>query len=177
MDWDDGVANDWTEDADTPDPGYVHAGEPNLFDPARPQRSRPPLGDVPDHGRWLGHYNDTTSGHQHATRSTSAKPADPEGERFGDGERMATISAVLLTVLGRGGHLLAQSSLYGGTHSSSRTTSVVSLSHTFIDATRPDGGEGASPETKAIGVEAPPTCGSTWPTRRRGALRPRPRPH
>jgi cystathionine beta-lyase/cystathionine gamma-synthase len=69
---------------------------------------------------------------------------------------MAAITAALLTVLGRGGHLLAQKSLYGGTHSFiTQDFPSLGLSHTFIDATRPDGWEQARrPETKAVYVEA-----------------------
>ena len=69
---------------------------------------------------------------------------------------MAAITTALLTVLGRGGHLLAQKSLYGGTHSFiTQDFPSLGLSHTFIDATRPDGWEQAlRPETKAIYVEA-----------------------
>jgi cystathionine beta-lyase/cystathionine gamma-synthase len=69
---------------------------------------------------------------------------------------MAAISTALITVLGRGGHLLAQSSLYGGTHSFiTQDFPSFGLSHTFIDATRPQGWEQAlRPETKAIYVEA-----------------------
>src|SRR5262245_12623247 len=69
---------------------------------------------------------------------------------------MAAITATLLTVLGRGGHLLAQKSLYGGTHSFvTHDFPSLGLSHTFIDATRADGWEGAlRRETKAVYVEA-----------------------
>ena len=69
---------------------------------------------------------------------------------------MAAITASLLTVLGRGGHLLSQESLYGGTHSFiAHDFPDLGLSYTFIDATRPDGWERAlRPETRAVYVEA-----------------------
>jgi cystathionine beta-lyase/cystathionine gamma-synthase len=69
---------------------------------------------------------------------------------------MSAITAVLLTVLGRGGHLLAQNSLYGGTHSFiAHDFATFGLSHTFVDATRADGWERAlRPETKAVYVES-----------------------
>jgi cystathionine beta-lyase/cystathionine gamma-synthase len=69
---------------------------------------------------------------------------------------MAAITATLLTVLGRGGHLLAQNSLYGGTHSFiTHDFPTFGLSHSFIDATREGGWERAlRPETKAVYVEA-----------------------
>src|SRR5687768_11278437 len=69
---------------------------------------------------------------------------------------MGAITATLLTVLGRGGHLIAQKSLYGGTHSFiTQDFPLLGLSHTFIDATRAEGWEEALlPETKAIYVEA-----------------------
>ena len=69
---------------------------------------------------------------------------------------MAAITASLLVALGRGGHLVAQSTLYGGTHSFvTHDLQDLGLSHAFIDATRPDGWDAAlRPETKAVYVEA-----------------------
>jgi cystathionine beta-lyase/cystathionine gamma-synthase len=69
---------------------------------------------------------------------------------------MAAITATLLSVLGRGGHLLAQNSLYGGTHSFLvHDFPSLGLSHSFLDATRLDGWDQAlRPETKAVYVEA-----------------------
>jgi cystathionine beta-lyase/cystathionine gamma-synthase len=69
---------------------------------------------------------------------------------------MAAITTTLLTVLGRGGHLLAQSGLYGGTHGFiEHDFESLGLGHTWIDATRADGWEKAlRPETRAIYVEA-----------------------
>ena len=69
---------------------------------------------------------------------------------------MGAISATLLTVLGQGGHLIAQKSLYGGTYSFiTQDFASLGLSHTFIDATRPEGWDQARrPHTKAIYVEA-----------------------
>jgi cystathionine beta-lyase/cystathionine gamma-synthase len=109
----------------------------------------------------LGHYNDTTYLRLNNTPSQvqlGMKLADLEGGEAGlvTASGMAAISAVLFTALGRGGHLLAQSSLYGGTHSFiTQDFPSLGLSHTFIDATRPGGWEQAvRPETKAIYVEA-----------------------
>lgn len=69
---------------------------------------------------------------------------------------MAAITASLFAALGRGGHLLSQESLYGGTHSFiTHDFPDLGLSHTFIDATRPDHWEGAlRKETRAVYVEA-----------------------
>jgi cystathionine beta-lyase/cystathionine gamma-synthase len=86
------------------------------------------------------------------------KLADLEGGEAGlvTASGMAAITASLLTVLGRGGHLLAQESLYGGTHTFvAHDFPDLGLSHTFIDATRPDGWARAlRPETRAVYVEA-----------------------
>ncbi len=69
---------------------------------------------------------------------------------------MAAISTTLLTVLSAGEHLLAQSSLYGGTHDLlTRDFPHFGLSADFIDADRPDGwAEHLRPGTRAIYVEA-----------------------
>jgi cystathionine beta-lyase/cystathionine gamma-synthase len=86
------------------------------------------------------------------------KIADLEGGEAGlvTASGMAAITASLLTVLGRGGHLLSQASLYGGTHSFiTHDFPDFGLGHTFIDATSPDGWAGAvRPETRAIYVES-----------------------
>ena len=109
----------------------------------------------------LGHYDDITYLRVNNTPNQvhiGKKLADLEGGEAGlvTASGMAAISTALLTVLGRGGHLLAQSSLYGGTHSFiTHDFPSLGLSHTFIDATRPDGWEKAlRPETKAVYVEA-----------------------
>jgi cystathionine beta-lyase/cystathionine gamma-synthase len=109
----------------------------------------------------LGHYDDITYLRVNNTPSQihiGRKLADLEGGEAGlvTASGMAAITATLLTVLGRGGHLLAQSSLYGGTHSFiTQDFPSLGLTHTFIDATRPDGWEKAvRPETKAIYVES-----------------------
>jgi cystathionine beta-lyase/cystathionine gamma-synthase len=86
------------------------------------------------------------------------KVADLEGGEAGlvTASGMAAITASLLTVLGRGGHLLAQGSLYGGTHSFiTHDFQDFGLAHTFIDATCPDDwAKALRPETRAIYVEA-----------------------
>jgi cystathionine beta-lyase/cystathionine gamma-synthase len=109
----------------------------------------------------LGHYNDTHYLRLNNTPSQihlGKKLADLEGGEAGlvTASGMAAITAALLTVLGRGGHLIAQSSLYGGTHSFlTQDFPTLGLGYAFIDATRPDGWERAlRAETKAIYVEA-----------------------
>jgi cystathionine beta-lyase/cystathionine gamma-synthase len=68
---------------------------------------------------------------------------------------MAAISTTLLTLLGTGDHLLAQSCLYGGTHDFlTRDFPLLGISHDFIDADAPQSWEAKlRPETKAIYVE------------------------
>jgi cystathionine beta-lyase/cystathionine gamma-synthase len=68
---------------------------------------------------------------------------------------MAAISTTLLTLLGTGDHLLAQSCLYGGTHDFlTRDFPALGISHDFIDADAPETWEAKlRPETKAIYVE------------------------
>ncbi len=69
---------------------------------------------------------------------------------------MAAISTTLLTVLGGGGHLLAQSCLYGGTHNLlTDDLEALGLSYDFI-AGRDPGCWAAKlrPETRAVYVEA-----------------------
>jgi cystathionine beta-lyase/cystathionine gamma-synthase len=69
---------------------------------------------------------------------------------------MAAISTTLLTILGAGDHLLAQSSLYGGTHDLlTRDFGDFGLSCGFIDADAPDTWKAAlRPRTRAVYVEA-----------------------
>ncbi len=69
---------------------------------------------------------------------------------------MAAISTSLLTLLSSGDHLLAQDTLYGGTHSLI-TKDLVSygISYDFIDGDRPETWqEKLKPNTKAIYVES-----------------------
>src|SRR4029078_446442 len=108
----------------------------------------------------LGHYDDITYLRGNNTPNQvqlGQKLADLEGGEAGlvTASGMAAITATLLTVLGRGGHLIAQSSLYGGTHSFiTQDFPSFGLTHTFIDATRPDGwAKALRPETKPIYVE------------------------
>jgi cystathionine beta-lyase/cystathionine gamma-synthase len=72
------------------------------------------------------------------------------------GSGMAAISTSLLTVLSAGDHLLAQSSLYGGTYDFiARDLQNFGISHDFIDADDPASWAGHLREnTRAIYVEA-----------------------
>jgi cystathionine beta-lyase/cystathionine gamma-synthase len=69
---------------------------------------------------------------------------------------MAAISTTLLSLLGAGDHLLAQSGLYGGTHDLiTQEFPRLGITHDFIDADRRDGWAGLlRPTTRAIYVEA-----------------------
>ena len=69
---------------------------------------------------------------------------------------MAAISTTLFTVLGGGGHLLAQRCLYGGTMDLlTREFKNFGLDYTLIDATDPAGWRAAlQPNTRAIYVES-----------------------
>jgi cystathionine beta-lyase/cystathionine gamma-synthase len=69
---------------------------------------------------------------------------------------MAAISTTLLSVLSAGGHLLAQSCLYGGTHDLlTRDLPQLGISHDFIDADRRDSWAALlRPTTRAIYVES-----------------------
>ncbi len=72
------------------------------------------------------------------------------------GSGMAAISTALLTVLAPGDHLLAQSGLYGGTHSFvTRVLPELGVSVDFIDANDPSAWAAAlRPTTRAIYVES-----------------------
>lgn len=69
---------------------------------------------------------------------------------------MAAITTALLTVLGEGGHLLAQDCLYGGTHDFlTKDFSGFGLSYALVDASAPATWEKQlRPNTKAFYVEA-----------------------
>ncbi len=69
---------------------------------------------------------------------------------------MAAISTTLLTVLRPGDHILAQRTLYGGTHDFITETLVRwGVTHTFVDGDDPDSWAAAlRPETRAIYLEA-----------------------
>jgi cystathionine beta-lyase/cystathionine gamma-synthase len=68
---------------------------------------------------------------------------------------MAAISTVLLTVLSAGDHLLAQSTLYGGTHDFiTKDFATLGISYDFINADNPDSWKSKlRRNTKAIYVE------------------------
>jgi len=72
------------------------------------------------------------------------------------GSGMAAISATLLTVVGGGGHLLAQDCLYGGTHDLlTQEFPSIGIEVDFIDGDDPTSWrEMIRPQTKAIYVEA-----------------------
>jgi cystathionine beta-lyase/cystathionine gamma-synthase len=72
------------------------------------------------------------------------------------GSGMAAIATSLLAVLGGGGHLLAQDSLYGGTHNFvTEDLKSFGISYDFIDARRPETwGSKLKANTRAIYVEA-----------------------
>ena len=72
------------------------------------------------------------------------------------GSGMAAISAALLTVVGGGGHLLAQDCLYGGTHDLlTQEFPSIGIEVDFIDGDDPSSWrEMIRPQTKAIYVEA-----------------------
>lgn len=69
---------------------------------------------------------------------------------------MAAISTALLTVLRPGDHLLAQRTLYGGTHDFiTEVLARFGITHTFVDADDPSGWSHAlRPTTRAFYVEA-----------------------
>lgn len=72
------------------------------------------------------------------------------------GSGMAAISTALITVLGRGGHLLVQDSLYGGTHALVVHDLLEwGMSFDFFDADDPSSWEDKlRPETRAIYTES-----------------------
>lgn len=69
---------------------------------------------------------------------------------------MAAIATTLLSVLGAGGHMLAQRGIYGGTHTFLTSDFAdFGLGYDFIDGQRPEGWEAALRDnTRAIYVEA-----------------------
>lgn len=68
---------------------------------------------------------------------------------------MAAITTTLLTVLSAGDHLLAQDSLYGGTHDFlTKDLASFGIAYDLVDGTRPETwGAKVRPETKAFYVE------------------------
>jgi cystathionine beta-lyase/cystathionine gamma-synthase len=137
----------------------VHAGEPE-------RRPGAPITTPVFHSSMFltgeaGRYDDIhyiRSSNMPNHTALARKLADLEGGEAGlvTASGMAAITASLLMALGRGGHLIAQSTLYGGTHSFvTHDLPDLGLSATFINATTPGGWEAAlRPETKAVYVEA-----------------------
>lgn len=91
-------------------------------------------------------------------RVLGAKLASLEGSEAGlvTASGMAAITSALLAVLGGGGHLLAQDTLYGGTHGFVvRMLGQLGISHDFIDPQDPASWAAKlQPNTRAIYVEA-----------------------
>lgn len=137
----------------------VHSGEPE-------RRPGAPITTPVYHSSMfltgeLGRYDDIhyiRSSNMPSHTAVARKLADLEGAEAGlvTASGMAAIVPSLLVALGRGGHLIAQSTLYGGTHSFvTHDLPDFGLSSTFIDATNPAGWESAlRKETKAVYVEA-----------------------
>ena len=137
----------------------VHAGEPE-------RRPGAPITTPVYHSSMFltgepGRYDDIRyirSSNMPNHEALGRKLADLEGAEAGlvTSSGMAAITASLLVALGRGGHLVAQNTLYGGTHSFvTHDLQDFGLAYTFIDATSPAGWEAAlRPETKAVYVEA-----------------------
>ncbi len=69
---------------------------------------------------------------------------------------MAAITTTLLTVLGKGGHLLIQEHIYGGTHGFvTKDLADFGIAYDFIDADKPDSWAAkVKPETRAIYTES-----------------------
>ena len=137
----------------------VHSGEPE-------RRPGAPITTPVYHSSMfltgeLGRYDDIhyiRSSNMPSHTAVARKIADLEGAEDGlvTASGMAAIVPSLLVALGPGGHLIAQNTLYGGTHSFvTHDLPDFGLSSTFIDATNPAGWEKAlRKETKAVYVEA-----------------------
>jgi cystathionine beta-lyase/cystathionine gamma-synthase len=137
----------------------VHAGEPE-------RRPGAPITTPVYHSSMfltedLGRYDDIKyirSSNMPNHTAVARKLADLEGGEAAlvTATGMSAITSALLAVLGKGGHLIAQNSLYGGTQALvTHDFPDLGLACTFVDATRPDGWkEALRPETKAIYVES-----------------------
>jgi cystathionine beta-lyase/cystathionine gamma-synthase len=137
----------------------VHAGEPE-------RRPGAPITTPVYHSSMfltgeLGRYDDIKymrSSNMPNHEAVARKLADLEGGEAGlvTATGMSAITSALFAVLGKGGHLIAQNSLYGGTQSFvTHDFPDLGLACTFVDATRADGWKAAvRPETKAIYVES-----------------------
>jgi cystathionine beta-lyase/cystathionine gamma-synthase len=109
----------------------------------------------------LGRYDDIKymrSSNMPNHEAVARKLADLEGGEAAlvTATGMSAITSALFAVLGKGGHLIAQNSLYGGTQAFvAHDFPELGLACTLVDATRADGWKAAlRPETKAIYVEA-----------------------
>ncbi|MET0556420.1 MAG: aminotransferase class I/II-fold pyridoxal phosphate-dependent enzyme [Vicinamibacteria bacterium] len=137
----------------------VHAGEPE-------RRPGAPITTPVYHSSMfltgeLGRYDDIKymrSSNMPNHEAVARKLADLEGGEVGlvTATGMSAITSALFAVLGKGGHLIAQNSLYGGTQAFvTHDFPDLGLACTFVDATRADGWESAlRPGTKAIYVES-----------------------
>lgn len=137
----------------------VHAGEPE-------RRPGAPITTPVYHSSMflteeLGRYDDIKyirSSNMPNHEAVARKLADLEGGEAAlvTASGMSAITSALLAVLGKGGHLIAQNSLYGGTQALvTHDFPELGLSCTAADATRPDGWEAAlRKETRAVYVEA-----------------------
>ena len=108
--------------------------------------------EVDDHVVYIRYHN--TPNH----RAVAAKLAALEGAEDAVvlGSGMAAISSSVLSVLRTGDHLLAQSTLYGGTHAFfTEDLPALGIEVEFVDADDVDGWEALRrPQTRAIYVEA-----------------------
>ncbi len=91
--------------------------------------------------------------HQALGKKIAALEAAEAGLVFGSG--MAAISTALLAVVGKGGHLLAQEQLYGGTRTFVEMLDRWGVEYDFIDADDPRSWDAKlRPNTRAIYVES-----------------------
>lgn len=137
----------------------VHAGEPE-------RRPGAPVTTPVYHSSMfltedLGRYDDIKyirSSNMPNHEAAARKIADLEGGAAAlvTASGMSAITSTLLALLGKGGHLVAQNSLYGGTQALlAHDFPELGLSSTAVDATRPDSWKAALvPETKVVYVEA-----------------------
>jgi cystathionine beta-lyase/cystathionine gamma-synthase len=137
----------------------VHAGEPE-------RRPGAPITTPVYHSSMflteeLGRYDDIKymrSSNMPNHQAVARKIADLEGGEAAlvTATGMSAITSALFAVLGKGGHLIAQNSLYGGTQAFvTHDFPDLGLACTFVDAMRADDWKKAMrPDTKAIYVES-----------------------